>query len=80
MILLAITLKLGMILQNISRRVVDNVLNAISPPTIFPNILLPARFHRNCQAVLAIVSINALIQKMDGAAWRQYQFSTRGSY
>ena len=49
-----------MILQNISRRVVDNVLINISPSTIFLNMLSLKRFHQNCQADLAVVSINGL--------------------
>ena len=50
-----------MILQNIWRRVVGNVLINISPSNIFPNMLLPQRFHLHCQAVMDAVSINGLI-------------------
>ena len=32
----------------------------ISPSNIFLHMRLPARFHQNCQAVLAAVSINGL--------------------
>ena len=50
MILLTITSELSLILQNIWRRVVGNVLNNISHSNIFPVLLLPARFHQNRQA------------------------------
>ena len=60
MILKAITLKLRIILQNIWRRVVGNVLMNISPSNTFLTLLLPAIFHQNCQAVLAAVSIERL--------------------
>ena len=48
--LLIITFQLGIILQNISRRVVDNVLIHISPSNIVPIVLKPERFLQNCQA------------------------------
>ena len=60
MILLKITLELTMILQNISRRVVGNVLISISPSNSFLNMLSLKRFHQNCQADLAVVSNNGL--------------------
>ena len=47
-ILLTITSKLRMILQNIWRRVVGNFLNNISPSSIFLTMLLPAAFHHLC--------------------------------
>ena len=49
-----------MILQNIWRRVVGNVLINISPSIILPILLKPERFHKKCQADLAAVSINGL--------------------
>ena len=45
MILLTITWKLRMILQNIWRRVFGHVLINISPPNIFPNMFLSEIFH-----------------------------------
>ena len=39
-----------MILQNIWRKIVDNVLMNISPSNIFLRVRLTARFHQNCQA------------------------------
>ena len=51
-ILLAITLESKMIVKNIWRRVVGNVLMNISPSTFFLTVLQPARFHQNCQAAL----------------------------
>ena len=39
-----------MILQTIQKRLVDNVVINISPPNIFPDMLLTEKFHRNCQA------------------------------
>ena len=60
-ILLTITFELHEILQNISRKVVGNVLINISPSNIFSNMLSFERFHQNCQAVLAVVSINELM-------------------
>ena len=53
-------LELRLILQNIWRRVVINILINISPSNIFLNMFLPAIFHQNCQAVLDVVSINGL--------------------
>ena len=50
MILLTITFELGIILQNIWRRVVGNVLINISPSNILPIVLKPDRFLQNCQA------------------------------
>ena len=52
-----------MSLQNISGRVVGNdlVLVYISPSSIFTNMLLVERFHQNCLAALAAVSINGFI-------------------
>ena len=52
MILLAIPLILRIILQNIWRRVVDDVLINISPSNIFLTFLLPASFHQKCKADL----------------------------
>ena len=49
-----------MISQNISRRVLGKVLNNICPSNIFPTMLLFDRFHQNCKAVLAALSINGL--------------------
>ena len=58
-ILLTITLELRMVLQNISRRVVGDVLTDISPSNIFLTFMpFPAGFYQNYQAVLASVSIN----------------------
>ena len=37
-------------------------LNNISPSNIFQNMLLSERYHKNSQAVLAVVSINGLRQ------------------
>ena len=37
------------------------VLINITPSNIFPNILLPQRFHQSCHSVLASVSNNGLI-------------------
>ena len=48
---MTITLKVRIILENIWRRVVGNVQINISPLNIFLNLLLPARFHQNDQAV-----------------------------
>ena len=62
MILLEITLELTMIFKNISRRVVGNVLINISPSKVFLNMRSLQRFHQNCQADLAAVSINGLIR------------------
>ena len=50
MILWTITFELRMILQNISRRVVGNVLINISPSNILPIMLKPVNFHQHCQA------------------------------
>ena len=60
MILLMINLKLRMILKNIRSSILGNVLNNIFPSNNFPHQFFSARFHRNCQAVLAAVSINGL--------------------
>ena len=49
LIRLTITQELRVILQNISMRVVDNVLNDISPLTIPLTLFLPAKFHEMCQ-------------------------------
>ena len=49
-----------MILQNIWRRLVGNILINIPPLNISPNVLLLKRFHQNSQAVLAAMSINGL--------------------
>ena len=49
-----------MILQNISRRIVGNVLIIISPSNILPILLKPERFHQKYQADLAAVSIIGL--------------------
>ena len=37
-------------LRNIRRKLVGNILVNISPSNIFFTILLPARFHQNCEA------------------------------
>ena len=50
-----------MLLENIWRRVVGNILMNISPLNISWNMLLAKRFHQNHHAVLAAVSINGLI-------------------
>ena len=57
MILLKVVLKLRIMLQNIWMRVVGNILDNCFPSNLFLCILFPARFHANCQAVLAAVSI-----------------------
>ena len=49
-----------MILQNISRRVVGNVLINISPSDILPILLKPERFRQKCHADLTAVSIKGL--------------------
>ena len=53
-----------MILQNIRRGVVGNVLINISPSNIFLTLPLSARYHQNWQAVLAAASINGLTLSM----------------
>ena len=65
MILLMITLELRMILKNIWRSILGNVLNKLFPSSNFPHQFFSARFHRNCQAVLAAVSINGLNSNLD---------------
>ena len=60
MIILKITLELIRILQNISRRVVGNVLINISPSTIFLDMISLQRFYQHCQADLAAVTYNGL--------------------
>ena len=50
LILMTIISKLRIVLQNISKRVISNVLINISPSNIFLNMLLPALCHQNCQA------------------------------
>ena len=60
LILMTTIFELRLILQNIWMRVVINILINISPSNIFPNMFLPAIFHQNCQAVLAVVSIDGL--------------------
>ena len=64
MILLKISLDLIRILQNISRRVVDNVLINITPSKFFLDMISLQRFNENCQADLAAVSINVLIYNL----------------
>ena len=54
-----------MILQNIRRRVVGNVLINISPSNVFLNLLSPAIFDKNCQTAFVTVSIDRL------TAWLQ---------
>ena len=49
-----------MLLENIWRRVVGNILMNISTSNISWNMLLAKRFHQNNQAVSAAVSINGL--------------------
>ena len=39
-------------------RVIDNVLNNISPSNIFLTLLFPARFEPNCQVVLTAAARN----------------------
>ena len=51
MILLIITSELSILLENIWRRVVGNVLMYISPSNIFPNMLLAEGFQQKCQTV-----------------------------
>ena len=63
MILWKLTSELTMILQNISSRVVGNVLINISPSNIFSTMLLAAGLNKLYQAALAAVSINGLISK-----------------
>ena len=60
MILWTITFELRMILQNICRRVVGNVLINISPSNILPIMLKPVNFIKIVRLVLAAVSINGL--------------------
>ena len=50
MIILTIPLKLRVVLQNIWRRVVVNVLIKISPSNIFLTFLLPTWFYQYCRA------------------------------
>ena len=48
-VLLMITLESRMILQNISRKVVGNIRNDISPSSIFPSfILMLSIIYQNC--------------------------------
>ena len=56
MILLAITLELRIILQNISRRVVGYVLMNVSPSNIFQIMLVSDRFLQNRQAALLLAT------------------------
>ena len=48
--ILIITVELGMILENILRRVVVNILIKKSSSNIFPTILSTGKYHQNCQA------------------------------
>ena len=59
-ILMTVTSELRMILQSIWWRVVDCVLNNISPSNIFLTMFFPTRFHQNCPSVFAAVSTNGL--------------------
>ena len=59
-ILFTITLELRMILPNISRRVVDNVLMNISPSNIFLHGVCLQDFIKIVRQFLAAVSINGL--------------------
>ena len=58
MILLKITLKLRMILQIISRRVVLSVLMNTSPSNVFPILLLAEIHSQKCQAIIGCYSQN----------------------
>ena len=49
-ILMTITCKLRIILQNIGRRVVGSIVGNISYSIIIPIMLFPEIFHQNCQA------------------------------
>ena len=62
MMILMIILELRIILQNISRKVVGNVLNNISPSNIFPTLHLSESYRKSVRFVLAAVSINGLIK------------------
>ena len=59
--LLAITFELRLILQNVRRKVIGNVLINISPLHILPIAVKAGGFHHNCKAGLAAVSINGLM-------------------
>ena len=50
MLLLMINFDLRMILQNLWRRVVGNVLMNISPSNILLTMLLPTKYHQSCSA------------------------------
>ena len=65
MLLLTITWKSRIILQNIWRRVVDSSLINISPSNIFLIFLLLERYHHNYQAVLAATGMHGLILRMN---------------
>ena len=47
----------------------------IPPSNIFLTMPLPARFHQNCQAVFAAVSINGLIHKLRESYFRCIRYS-----
>ena len=63
MLLLTITWKSRIILQNIWRRVVDSSLMNISPPNIVCKFLLLERYRQNCQAVFAATDMNGVNSK-----------------
>ena len=60
MIILTITQKSRIILQDIWRRVVGNVLINISPSNMFPYMPLEKRINQNSAAVLVAVSMSGL--------------------
>ena len=59
-ILLIITLRLRKKSKYISARVVNSLLPEICPSIFFINMRSPISLHRNCQTILADVSINVL--------------------
>ena len=58
--LLAITLKLRLLLQDISTIVVGDVMNDISPSNIFRTMILHKRFHQNVRLLLAAAIIKVM--------------------
>ena len=58
--LLIISFELRMILENVWRGFVGNILNIISSPNVFPNLRLPVRFHQSYELRLTAVSSNGL--------------------
>ena len=61
-----------MILQNIWRRVVGNVLIYISPSNIFLTMFLPARFYLICPAVVAAPNFNGIGYLVVIRKWQTY--------